>query len=46
MFAEKEAQLKSMTEGMDTTCFKTSIWDETLYKVSGLTRPRRGLSVL
>jgi len=33
VFREKEAELKKCSLPLDVTCFKTSIWDETLYKV-------------
>jgi Ras-related GTP-binding protein A/B len=31
-FRKKEAELKKLSSPMKITCFKTSIWDETLYK--------------
>lgn len=33
LFREREAIFKERSLGMDITCFATSIWDETLYKV-------------
>lgn len=33
LFREREAVFKERSLGMDITCFATSIWDETLYKV-------------
>eukprot|EP00041_Stephanoeca_diplocostata_P009350 m.144102 g.144102 ORF g.144102 m.144102 type:complete len:244 (-) comp17704_c0_seq14:297-1028(-) len=32
IFSEREAELKRRSMPMDVVCFKTSIWDETLYK--------------
>eukprot|EP00053_Salpingoeca_punica_P003575 m.43925 g.43925 ORF g.43925 m.43925 type:complete len:303 (-) comp12274_c0_seq1:1348-2256(-) len=32
VFAEREAELRRRSVQMDVTCFRTSIWDETLYK--------------
>jgi len=32
IFAEREGELKRRSLPLDITCFKTSIWDETLYK--------------
>lgn len=32
VFRKKEAELKRLSHPMPITCFKTSIWDETLYK--------------
>eukprot|EP00160_Parvularia_atlantis_P019167 Unigene7391_Nuclearia_a/m.22746 Unigene7391_Nuclearia_a/g.22746 ORF Unigene7391_Nuclearia_a/g.22746 Unigene7391_Nuclearia_a/m.22746 type:complete len:302 (-) Unigene7391_Nuclearia_a:124-1029(-) len=32
VFRDKEADLKRCSLPLDVTCFKTSIWDETLYK--------------
>jgi Ras-related GTP-binding protein A/B len=34
VFAEREAELKRRSIPLDITCFGTSIWDESLYKVS------------
>lgn len=34
LFREREAIMKEKSAGMEVTCFATSIWDETLYKVS------------
>ena len=31
-FLAKEAELRQAAEPLDITCFRTSIWDETLYK--------------
>lgn len=33
VFKEREAELRRRSNPMDITCFRTSIWDETLYKV-------------
>lgn len=33
VFAEREAELKRRALPLDITCFGTSIWDESLYKV-------------
>lgn len=32
IFADREDDLKRLSKPLDCTCFKTSIWDETLYK--------------
>jgi len=32
MFEEREATLKKLSQPLDCVCFRTSIWDETLYK--------------
>jgi len=32
VFRERENRLRSLTPNMSCTCFRTSIWDETLYK--------------
>lgn len=32
IFLEREEELKKLSKPLDTTCFRTSIWDETLYK--------------
>lgn len=32
IFQEREAELKRRSIPLDITCFRTSIWDETLYK--------------
>jgi Ras-related GTP-binding protein A/B len=32
VFRKKESELKTLSAPMKITCFKTSIWDETLYK--------------
>lgn len=32
VFRDRENRLRSMTPTMSCTCFRTSIWDETLYK--------------
>jgi len=32
VFLEREAELRRRSNPIDITCFKTSIWDETLYK--------------
>lgn len=32
MFLEKKARIQEKTKGFEVDCFKTSIWDETLYK--------------
>ncbi len=34
IFKEREEDLKRLSKPLDCTCFATSIWDETLYKVS------------
>ena len=33
IFAEREQDLKRLSMPLKCTCFRTSIWDETLYKV-------------
>lgn len=33
IFLERETELKRRSLPLDITCFRTSIWDETLYKV-------------
>ena len=33
VFAERVAMIKARSHDMPVTCFKTSIWDESLYKV-------------
>lgn len=33
MFKERERIIRAKSEGVDVTCFATSIWDETLYTV-------------
>ena len=32
IFREREDDLKRLSKPLDCTCFRTSIWDETLYK--------------
>ncbi|XP_015787447.1 ras-related GTP-binding protein A [Tetranychus urticae] len=32
IFLDREAELKKLSEPIDCRCFRTSIWDETLYK--------------
>ena len=32
IFLEREEELKKLSKPLDCTCFRTSIWDETLYK--------------
>ncbi len=32
IFKERETDLKRLSRPLDCTCFRTSIWDETLYK--------------
>ncbi len=32
IFHEREDDLKRLSKPLDCTCFRTSIWDETLYK--------------
>jgi len=32
IFTEREEDLKKLSKPLDCTCFRTSIWDETLYK--------------
>ena len=32
IFSEREEDLKKLSKPLDCTCFRTSIWDETLYK--------------
>lgn len=34
IFKEREEDLKRLSRPLACTCFRTSIWDETLYKVS------------
>lgn len=34
VFEERKAELVALANPMKVTCFRTSIWDETLYKVS------------
>lgn len=34
IFDKREAELMKRSLPLECTCFKTSIWDETLYKVS------------
>ena len=34
IFTEREVELKRRSLPLDITCFRTSIWDETLYKVN------------
>jgi Ras-related GTP-binding protein A/B len=46
IFREREAELKRRSLPLDITCFRTSIWDETLYKVCGLLTRNRAGSVL
>jgi hypothetical protein len=36
VYKEREAELRRRSNPMDITCFRTSIWDETLYKVRSL----------
>ena len=36
MFSEREKDLKKLSLPLECKCFRTSIWDETLYKVSDL----------
>ncbi len=33
VFNKRQEELKDMSSPLDITCFRTSIWDETLYKV-------------
>lgn len=33
MFSEREKDLKKLSLPLECKCFRTSIWDETLYKV-------------
>lgn len=33
IFKEREEDLKRLSRPLACTCFRTSIWDETLYKV-------------
>jgi Ras-related GTP-binding protein A/B len=33
VFRERELELRRRSSPIDITCFRTSIWDETLYKV-------------
>ncbi|CAF0784038.1 unnamed protein product [Didymodactylos carnosus] len=33
VFTEREAVLKNLSKPLDCSCFRTSIWDETLYKI-------------
>lgn len=39
LFLERSAVLRERSRGMDIVCYPTSIWDETLYKVSPLSPP-------
>ena len=32
IFSKREEELKKLSKPLDCTCFRTSIWDETLYK--------------
>lgn len=32
IFVERDSQLKQLSRPLEVTCFRTSIWDETLYK--------------
>eukprot|EP00003_Mantamonas_plastica_P032685 TRINITY_DN900_c0_g1_i3.p1 TRINITY_DN900_c0_g1~~TRINITY_DN900_c0_g1_i3.p1 ORF type:complete len:314 (+),score=97.34 TRINITY_DN900_c0_g1_i3:31-942(+) len=32
VFAKREAELQQLSQPLDVVCFRTSIWDETLYK--------------
>ena len=32
IFNNRQAELKSISQPLECTCFRTSIWDETLYK--------------
>merc|ERR1712212_229980 len=32
IFAERQEELKKLSKPLDCTCYRTSIWDETLYK--------------
>lgn len=34
IFREREEDLRRLSKPLESTCFKTSIWDETLYRVS------------
>ena len=36
IFDKREAELMKRSLPLECTCFKTSIWDETLYKVWGV----------
>lgn len=33
IFKEREEDLKGLSKPLECTCFRTSIWDETLYKL-------------
>lgn len=33
IFKEREEDLKRLSRPLECSCFRTSIWDETLYKV-------------
>ena len=33
IFAKRERELQKYSEPLECSCFRTSIWDETLYKV-------------
>ncbi len=36
IFSEREDDIKRLSKPIECTCFRTSIWDETLYKVVSL----------
>lgn len=36
IFKEREEDLKRLSKPLECTCFRTSIWDETLYKYTFL----------
>ena len=34
IFAEREEEIRRLSQPLESHCFRTSIWDETLYKVA------------
>lgn len=36
IFNEREEDLKKLSLPLDCTCYRTSIWDETLYRYEGI----------
>ncbi len=42
IFNEREEDLKRLSRPIECKCFRTSIWDETLYKVRKLLTARPG----
>ena len=39
IFKEREEDLKRLSRPLECVCFRTSIWDETLYKVCTASSP-------